>query len=62
MHLKVTIADNKGATTGSLNYSKADSTTNDEVLLVIRNEDVAESFTEEFKRTWNDTDGFKTID
>ena len=62
MHLKVTIADNKVVTTGSFNYSKAASTTNDEVLMVIRNADVARSFTAEFESMWNDMKGFKTIE
>lgn len=62
MHLKVTIADKKVATTGSYNYSKAASTTNDEVLMVIRNEGVAKSFSDQFERMWNDTKGFETIE
>lgn len=62
MHLKVTIADKKIATTGSYNYSKAASTDNDEVLMVIHNEDIAKSFTEQFERMWNDTKGFEDID
>lgn len=62
MHLKVTIADKKIVTTGSYNYSKAASTTNDEVLMVIRNEDAAKSFTEQFERMWNDTKGFESVD
>jgi phosphatidylserine/phosphatidylglycerophosphate/cardiolipin synthase-like enzyme len=62
MHLKVTIADKKVATTGSFNYSKAASTTNDEVLMVIRDPEVAKSFTEQFERMWNDTKGFETIE
>lgn len=62
MHLKVTIADNKVVTTGSYNYSKAASTTNDEVLLVIRDETIAKSFEEQFQRMWNDTKGFESLD
>ena len=62
MHLKVTIADKKIATTGSYNYSKSASTDNDEVLMVIRNEDIAKSFTEQFERMWNDTKGFEALD
>ncbi|OPH51927.1 hypothetical protein BC351_34510 [Paenibacillus ferrarius] len=62
MHLKVTIADKKVVTTGSYNYSKAASTTNDEVLMVIHNEDAAKSFSEQFDRMWNDTKGFESID
>ncbi|TVX97727.1 phospholipase D family protein [Cohnella terricola] len=62
MHLKMVVADRKVATTGSFNYSKAASTTNDEVIMVIRDEDVAKSFATEFEAMWNDTKGFKTID
>ncbi|GFZ76085.1 hypothetical protein GCM10008018_22060 [Paenibacillus marchantiophytorum] len=62
MHLKVTIADKKVVTTGSYNYSKAASTTNDEVLMVIHTEDAAKSFSEQFERMWNDTKGFESID
>jgi phosphatidylserine/phosphatidylglycerophosphate/cardiolipin synthase-like enzyme len=62
MHLKVTIADKKVVTTGSYNYSKAASTTNDEVLMVIHNEDAAKSFSEQFERMWADTRGFEAID
>ncbi|SFL59683.1 PLD-like domain-containing protein [Paenibacillus sp. 1_12] len=62
MHLKVTIADKKVTTTGSFNYSKAASTTNDEVLMVIREPEVAKSFSEQFEKMWNDTKGFETIE
>jgi phosphatidylserine/phosphatidylglycerophosphate/cardiolipin synthase-like enzyme len=61
MHLKVTIADKKVATTGSYNYSQAASTSNDEVLMVIRDEAAAKSFTEQFDRMWNDTKGFEAL-
>jgi phosphatidylserine/phosphatidylglycerophosphate/cardiolipin synthase-like enzyme len=61
MHMKVTIADKKVVTTGSYNYSKAASTTNDEVLVVIHNEDAAKAFSEQFERMWNDTKGFVTL-
>jgi phosphatidylserine/phosphatidylglycerophosphate/cardiolipin synthase-like enzyme len=62
MHLKVTIADKRIATTGSFNYTKAASTTNDEVLMVVHDETVAKSFAEQFQGMWNDTTGFKSID
>lgn len=61
MHLKVTIVDNKIATTGSYNYSQAASTDNDEVFMVIRNANVAKSFENEFEHMWNDTQGFVSI-
>ncbi|OPH62184.1 phospholipase [Paenibacillus ferrarius] len=62
MHLKVTIADKQVVTTGSYNYSKAASTTNDEVLMVIRNSDAANTFSEQFDNMWNDTKGFEKIE
>lgn len=62
MHLKVTIADKKVVTTGSYNYSKAASTTNDEVLMVIRDPEVAKSFADQFETMWTDTKGFETIE
>lgn len=61
MHLKVTIADGKVATTGSFNYSKSASTTNDEVIMVLPNEDIAEAFSKEFDAMWSDTKGFEEI-
>jgi len=62
MHLKVTIADKKVVTTGSFNYSKAASTTNDEVLMVLRDETIANAFTDQFETMWNDTKRFAPID
>ncbi|MFB6364318.1 phospholipase D-like domain-containing protein [Paenibacillus elgii] len=61
MHLKVTIADKKVVTSGSLNY-KASSTKNDDVLVVIREESAAKTFTDEFEKMWNDTKNFKPIE
>ncbi|WP_010501429.1 phospholipase D-like domain-containing protein [Paenibacillus elgii] len=62
MHLKVTIADKKVVTTGSFNYSKAASTKNDEVLVVIRDNGAAKTFSDEFEKMWNDTEGFEPIE
>jgi hypothetical protein len=61
MHLKVVIADQQITTTGSFNFSKAAATINDEVLMVIKNPDVAKSFTAEFESMWQDTKGFASI-
>lgn len=61
MHLKMTIADGKTATTGSFNYSKAASTENDEVLMVLRNADVAKSFESQFEAMWTDTAAFAAV-
>ncbi|MCR8633516.1 phospholipase D-like domain-containing protein [Paenibacillus radicis (ex Xue et al. 2023)] len=62
MHLKMTVADKRVATTGSFNYSKAAATTNDEVLMVLRDPEVAKSFSEQFEQMWNDAKGFEAID
>jgi phosphatidylserine/phosphatidylglycerophosphate/cardiolipin synthase-like enzyme len=61
MHLKVTVADGKVATTGSFNYSKSASTTNDEVFLVLRDESVAASFGKEFESMWDDESRFEPV-
>ncbi|SDN33536.1 PLD-like domain-containing protein [Paenibacillus sp. yr247] len=61
MHLMMTVTDKKVVSTGSYNFSKAASTTNDEVLVVISNETAAKAFSEQFERMWNDTKGFEKI-
>ncbi|MBX6396549.1 MAG: phospholipase D family protein [Alicyclobacillaceae bacterium] len=59
MHLKVTIADKSVVTAGSFNYTTAASTTNDEVLVVIRDPAMAKAWDEQFERMWNDSGNFK---
>ena len=59
MHLKMTVADGKTATTGSFNYTKAAENSNDEVFVVIRSDKVAKDFGDEFDRMWNDSGDFK---
>ncbi|MBB6638212.1 phospholipase D-like domain-containing protein [Cohnella thailandensis] len=61
MHLKMTIVDGAAATTGSFNYSKSASTTNDEIFVIFRNADIARSFEEQFDAMWTDEDRFETI-
>ncbi|WP_280922192.1 phospholipase D-like domain-containing protein [Ammoniphilus resinae] len=58
MHLKMTIVDKKIVTNGSFNYSKATSQKNDEVIMVIRDPEVAKSFTSEFENMWGNTKQF----
>lgn len=58
MHLKVTIADRQTATTGSFNYTKSAEKSNDEVLVVLKDEKIAGDFETEFNRMWNDTGDF----
>lgn len=59
MHLKVTIADGKTATTGSYNYTKSADQVNDEVFVVLRDEDLAQEFEREFESMWNDDKRFE---
>lgn len=54
MHLKMTVADGEVATTGSYNYTKSASTVNDEVLVVLRDKEIAQAFGRQFDRMWND--------
>jgi phosphatidylserine/phosphatidylglycerophosphate/cardiolipin synthase-like enzyme len=61
MHLKVTIVDKKILTSGSFNYSKAASTTNDEVLIVDRDPIAAVKWDQEFNVMWNDTKKFSDV-
>lgn len=58
MHLKVTIADQSIATTGSFNYTKAAENENDEVFVVLRDVNAAKTFESQFLRMWNDSKGF----
>lgn len=58
MHLKVTIADQKTATTGSFNYTKSAEESNDEVFVVINDEKTAQDFEAQFNRMWNDKKNF----
>ncbi len=62
MHIKMSIVDKKIGTTGSFNYSKSASETNDEILMVIQNAEVAKNFSAEFESMWTDTKRFKTVE
>lgn len=61
MHLKMIIVDHSLVSTGSFNFTKAATTRNDENLVLIRNKRMAESFTSEFDRLWNDEKRFSEI-
>lgn len=50
MHHKVFIVDEKIVVLGSYNFSQAAEERNDENLLIIHNEDIAEQFIQEFRR------------
>ncbi|MFC4769709.1 phospholipase D-like domain-containing protein [Effusibacillus consociatus] len=59
MHLKMTVADRQVFAVGSFNYTKAASTTNDEVLIVLNDPQGAEKCGREFERMWNDSKEFR---
>jgi len=50
MHHKVFIIDNRTVITGSMNPTGAGDRKNDENILVIHDEDIAEKYIEEFLR------------
>jgi phosphatidylserine/phosphatidylglycerophosphate/cardiolipin synthase-like enzyme len=58
MHLKMTVADQDVATTGSFNYTKSAENQNDEVFVVIRDVNTAKNFDSQFVRMWNDNKDF----
>lgn len=60
MHMKVTIADSSTVTVGSYNYTNNASSENDEVLCVIKNNDTATTFQNEFNSMWNDNSNYQS--
>lgn len=62
MHHKMTVVDQRSITTGSFNYSKAASTRNDELLMLIHDEQIAASFAQHFDSLWNNAKKFESID
>lgn len=54
MHLKVTIADRSVFTTGSFNYSYSAAHDNNEVLMVMKDRQLAEQWDDYFNQLWND--------
>jgi phosphatidylserine/phosphatidylglycerophosphate/cardiolipin synthase-like enzyme len=54
MHLKVAIADGKTVTTGSYNYTSEATYDNDEVLVVINDQNIAQDWDREFQSMWAD--------
>lgn len=55
MHHKVFIVDGKIVVMGSYNFSKAAEERNDENIVIIYNEKIAEFFLEEFERVYEHT-------
>jgi phosphatidylserine/phosphatidylglycerophosphate/cardiolipin synthase-like enzyme len=52
MHHKVFVIDGKIVAFGSYNFSQSAETTNDENLIIIYNEAIAQQFIKEFQRVW----------
>jgi phosphatidylserine/phosphatidylglycerophosphate/cardiolipin synthase-like enzyme len=50
MHHKVFVIDGKIVALGSYNFSQSAETRNDENLLIVYNEDIAQQYLEEFQR------------
>jgi phosphatidylserine/phosphatidylglycerophosphate/cardiolipin synthase-like enzyme len=61
MHLKVTIADSQIVTTGSFNYTKSAETTNDEVLVVIPDKNMATAWEQQYNAMWDDTANYHEL-
>lgn len=57
MHLKMTVTDDT-VTTGSYNYTQAATNENDEVLVVIKDSNIANEWKAEFSSMWNDTTNY----
>ena len=53
VHHKVFIIDNRTVITGSFNPTKAGDEKNDENVLIIHDENIAEKYLEEFEEVWN---------
>lgn len=55
MHHKVFIIDGKIVAFGSYNFSQSAETSNDENLIVVYSEPIAQQFIQEFMRVWKQT-------
>lgn len=61
MDLKMTIVDDQAATTGSFNYTVNAATTNDEMLVVVRDPATVKQWKQQFETMWNDTENFREL-
>ncbi|WP_438446486.1 phospholipase D-like domain-containing protein [Gorillibacterium sp. sgz5001074] len=61
MDLKMSIVDDQTATTGSFNYTVNASTSNDEMLVVLREPETAKQWKKQFDAMWNDTQNFRDL-
>jgi len=59
LHIKMTIADDSVATTGSYNYTQAASVRNDEILVIISDSKIARDFETEFNSMWSNNKDYK---
>jgi phosphatidylserine/phosphatidylglycerophosphate/cardiolipin synthase-like enzyme len=59
MHLKVTIADDKVVTTGSYNYTDEATYDNDEVLVIVNDQNIAQNWDNEFQSMWTDNADYR---
>lgn len=59
MHMKVSIADKSTVTTGSYNYTQNATKFNDEVLVIIKDSNVAQDFEDEFSSMWSNNNDYK---
>jgi phosphatidylserine/phosphatidylglycerophosphate/cardiolipin synthase-like enzyme len=61
MDLKMSIIDEQAATTGSFNYTVNAATTNDEMLVVVRDTAAVKLWKQQFEAMWNDTENFREL-
>jgi phosphatidylserine/phosphatidylglycerophosphate/cardiolipin synthase-like enzyme len=59
MHLKIMIADVDTVATGSYNYTYSAEKKNEEVVLIIKNNNIATEWLEKFNTMWNDEINYK---
>jgi phosphatidylserine/phosphatidylglycerophosphate/cardiolipin synthase-like enzyme len=62
MHHKVIVIDGRIVVTGSANFSNNADRSNDENVLIIANEDIAQAYLREFDRLWAEAEGPLDID
>lgn len=59
LHIKMTVADKRVATTGSYNYTENATERNDEMLVIINDSKVAQGFDNEFESMWVNNKEYK---
>ncbi|MDY0323227.1 MAG: phospholipase D-like domain-containing protein [Candidatus Carbobacillus sp.] len=59
MHLKLLIVDQREAAVGSFNYSKAASTINDEVVVLLSDPEAVQHFEKTFASMWHNTKDYR---